>query len=284
MPSLTEEKTGVPDKPAEKPAPKAPTVSAAHPSTPPAAKPAAPAQMPPIQPEMQAAIDEIKKQAPYADTPPSPDEAGILGQSGSDVGGVHPAAAAPPASSPKPAPTPVPSKAAAAAPPAVKEILDHILHTGPEGEVAPITDKDIQEGKPKGETWQDYLKGAMGKVGEFLQRWGLNEQGAPGVQTKGEIQQAQQFELAKAEKQAQVQAQMMNMENQYQTQRMQLQNQMNLAALPIEKKIDLQNQMAVLDAEYQQKLKLLPLEIQQQMLMHGLTPDAKPGNFWSKGK
>jgi|GEM_PF-1989279 len=259
------------------------------------------AKTPEITPEMQAAIDQAAatKRPPYVDTPPSAAEAGIMGQAGSDIGGVtydmlektghvkpsdlpSSETGAPTQGMKATPPTPVatPTKSVgpvvgAAAPsvaaaPAVKDIVSNIV-------------ADHAKTSPPGESWQDFLKGAVGKVGEFLQRWGLNEQGAPGVQTHGEVKQAQQFELEKAGKQAQIQQNAMAMENQYQTARMQLQQQMNQANMTAQGKIDLQNRISALDKEHQNRLAEFGPEFEQARRIAGLSPGAQPGTFWSSG-
>jgi hypothetical protein len=252
------------------------------------------AKTPEITPEMQAAIDQAAatKRPPYVDTPPSAAEAGIMGQAGSDIGGVtydmlektghvkpsdlpSSETGAPTQGMKATPPTPVatPTKSigpvvGAAAPsvaaaPAVKDIVSNIV-------------ADHAKTSPPGESWQDFLKGAVGKVGEFLQRWGLNEQGAPGVQTHGEVKQAQQFELEKAGKQAQIQQNAMAMENQYQTARMQLQQQMNQANMTAQGKIEIQNRLTEMEQAHKNQLSILPLELQQQFAMRQWQPGADP--------
>jgi hypothetical protein len=131
----------------------------------------------------------------------------------------------------------------------------------------------------------DLLKGAGGKLGDFLQRWGMGLQGAPTGLTQGDIQRAQAFELQKTQVQSEVAARQMALDNQYQTARMQLQNQMNLANLPIEAKQQLQNQLAVLDANYQNDVKILPLKVQQEIAQlrvgQQMAGTNTPMNFWS---
>lgn len=240
----------------------------------------------PATPEMQAAADAIGKAKAYEDKPPTVREAGTMALSGGDVGasdkeelekighakpGVD-TSAPPPVSAEKPAAVPTATKSVgpvvgAKAAPGVKDIVQQILTEG-----TPPTQKPGE--KPP--TWQDYLKEASGKFGDFLQRWGNSLAGAPGAATQGDIARAQAFELQKQKVGAQVQARQMALENQYQTQRMNLQNQMNMANLPIEKKAELQNQMQLLDAQYQQQLKLIPIEIQKNMAMRQWLPGADP--------
>jgi len=232
----------------------------------------------PATPEMQAAADAIGKAKAYEDMPPTIPAAGAMALSGSDIAatekgdlektghakpGVDTSA---PSAAPaeKPAAVATPTKSVSpvvgAAAPGVKDIVQQILTEG-----TPPTQKPGE--KPP--TWQDYLKEASGKFGDFLQRWGMGLQGAPTGQTQGDIKRAQAFELQRQQGAEQV-------ANQYQMQRMQLQNQMNMANLPIEKKAELGNQMKVLDAQFQQQLKLLPLEIQKNMAMRQWLPGADP--------
>ena len=143
-------------------------------------------------------------------------------------------------------------------------------------------------GQPTAETgfnFADLLKGAGGKLGDFLQRWGMGLQGAPTGQTQGDIQRAQEFELQKQQVQAQVTAKQMALENSYTQQRMNLQNQMNLANIPIEKKAELQNQIAVLDAQYQNELKMIEPRFLAEMRLRQFLPQADPNlNILDQGK
>jgi hypothetical protein len=194
-------------------------------------------------------------------------------------------------------------------PPTIKEMIANILtHTGPEGEVGsmsntmPVSGSPVSEAdkgfdpranynKLEGVDWAKMLKGAGGKLGDFLQRWGMGLQGAPTGQTQGDIQRAQAFELQKAQEQAkiqaaqqaaqaQIQAQQSAMENKYQIQRMNLQNQMNVANIPIEAKADLAKQIAVLEAQYKNDVDLMNKQYGITMATRSLDPNADPGIHW----
>lgn len=221
-----------------------------------------PAQVPEVRP--------TDAEIAAATMPPDPatSRGGVPAPSNKDVQPplvVPPDAAPVSATAPK-APTPAPAVVGNQAP-TTKEMIAKVLSTGPGG---------VNTTPKEAFNFADLLKGAGGKLGDFLQRWGMGLQGAPTGMTQGDIQRAQQFELQKQQIQAQVAAKQMALENTYTQQRMQLQNQMNLANLPIEKKAELQNQMALLDAQYQQQLKLIPLEIQRQFAMRQWLPGADP--------
>lgn len=210
----------------------------------------------------------------------TPDAAGTLGLSGSDAGVSLPGIdkAIVPATIPTPTKSvgPVIAKSA----PTTKEMIASVLkHTGPEGELSvPASKKEMKDFN-----FADLVKGAGGKLGDFLQRWGMGLQGSPTGQTQGDIQRAQEFEIKKQQAAAQVQAAQAALENKYQMERMNLQNQMNLANLPVEKKAELANSMAVLDAQFQNEMKLLPAKIAQERAVRGMAAGADPGAHFVGG-
>jgi hypothetical protein len=231
----------------------------------------------PANPEMQAAVDAIGKAKAYEDTAPSIPAAGTMALSGGDVaasekGDLEKKGHAKPSETPTPPPAQIEKPTAVATP---TKSVGPVVGTAAAPGVKDIVQQIMTEGTPpaksneKVPTWQDYLKEAGGKFGDFLQRWGYSLAGAPGAETQGDIKRRQEFELKKQQTAEQV-------ANQYQVQRMQLQNQMNIANLPIEKKAELENQMKILDAQFQQQLKLLPLEIQKNMAMRQWLPGADP--------
>jgi hypothetical protein len=181
-------------------------------------------------------------------------------------------------------PTPVKSvgPVVAKAAPTTKEMIASLLkHTGPEGEL--VTPAGVPAKAASDFNFADLLKGAGGKLGDFLQRWGMGLQGAPTGQTQGDIQRAQEFEIKKQQAAAQVQVGQMALENKYQMERMNLQNQMNLANLPVEKKAELANSMAVLDAQFQNEMKMLPAKIRQEYAIRGMAAGADPGAHFVGG-
>ena len=152
--------------------------------------------------------------------------------------------------------------------PTTKAMLAKVLS----GASGPMT----AEASGGGFNFADLLKGAGGKLGDFLQRWGMGLQGAPTGQTQGDIQRAQEFELQKQQVQAATMAKQTALENAYAQQRMQLQNQMNVANIPIEMKAQLGNRLAELEAQYQNELKLIPVQIQREFAMRQFLPGADP--------
>lgn len=267
-----------------------------------------PAVAPPVTPEMQAAVDETAKnlatpkpaqtmnaasagtiglpaQVPEVqptegeiftatqEQDPATTRGGIPAPSNKDI---QPPLVVPPdgsvaAGAPKKPSTYLPVIGQKAAP-TTKDMIANVISTGAGG---------VNTTPKEGFNFADLLKGASGKLGDFLQRWGMGLQGAPTGMTRGDIKQAQAFELQRQQVQAQVVARQQALDNQYQVQRMQIQNQLNLAALPIEKKVELQNQIAVLDAQYQNEVRLLPIRIRQELAIRGLQPGADPMLSWA---
>jgi len=268
-------------------------------------KPPAPAPQP--APEMQAAVDQAKENIAKGAPAPTMNatQAGIMGlpaqvpevvptdaeiaaattpvdpatsrgyaEPGLSLKDVQPPLAVPPDSSVAATPSkpstylPVIGQQATTTP-STKQMIAKVL-SGKSGPSGPVTSQNAFN-------FADLLKGASGKLGDFLQRWGMGLQGAPEGKTQGDIQRQQAFELQKQQIQAEVTARQMALDNKYQTDRMQLQNQMNMANLPVEMKAQLQNRLAELDAQYQQELKLMPLRIQQEYAIRGMSPGADPG-------
>ena len=220
----------------------------------------------------------------------NPREAGTLGLSSSDVAvttpGLETTGHAKPGSTDTPAvaspakSVPMATKsvgpAVAKAAPSVKDIVTKIIS----GESGP-TGKGEQTVEGEGDFW----KNAAGKLGDFLQRWGMGLQGAPTGATQGDIQRQQAFELQKQQAQAQILVKQQALENQYQTQRMQLQQQMNQANMTAQGKIDLQNRITALDEEYKQRIAMFGPEYEARLRALGLTNEAIPANqILSQGK
>jgi hypothetical protein len=244
----------------------------------------------PVQPEMQAAIDAIGKSTPYYDHPPTPEEAGLMGQSGSDVGGVapeelektgHVVPTSPsdlpsePSESPTSKPVPIPPKiqpspaVVGKQAPTTKEMLATILNSGG-------PPPDVKKGANIGEM----LAGLGDKAGDFLQRWGMGLQGAPEGKTQGDIKRAQAFELAKQKALAEVQAKQAAVEQEYFLSRMNIQNQLNIANLPIEKKAELQNTLAAIEAQHQARIAEFGPEYEQRLRLAGMAPGANAGTHF----
>jgi hypothetical protein len=111
----------------------------------------------------------------------------------------------------------------------------------------------------------DLLKGAGGKLGDFLQRWGLGLQGLGAAPTKADIQQAQQFELQKQQSANTLAQRNMMLDNQYQQQRMGIQQQYNKANLTQQEAAERDNRLAEIDANYQNDKKLLPQKVEAEL-------------------
>ena len=121
------------------------------------------------------------------------------------------------------------------------------------------------EAAKSGMNFGDFLTAAGGKLGDFLQRWGLGLQGKGEAPTRADIQQAQQFELQKAAVQNELLQRNMLLDNQYQQQRMGIQQGYQKANLTQEEKAALDRQIAALDQQYQNEKALLPAKIEAEI-------------------
>jgi hypothetical protein len=186
----------------------------------------------------------------------------------------------PPPDAPSPAPVAMPVQSVppvAKAAPTTKEMISRLLMANPGG-VATAPEKG-KSNDGEATDWVGMLKGASGKLGDFLQRWGLGLQGKGDSPTRADILQAQQFELEKQGHANDLAQRNMALDNTYQMQRMAIMQEYGTANMTAEKKAQLDNQLKVLDQQYQNEKALLPQKIaleRQQMQYQNSVTSASP--------
>lgn len=257
---------------------------------------------PMAQPEMLAAVDQAAKDLKNQKDAPvlNADQAGALALSGADTHVVPtdaeifkattpndpttdrdtglknkdiqpPIVVAPDMAQPEKVTTTYPSKLPPVGKATVKDMLASALSGGGG------TSTTAKEGGPN---IGEMLAGLGGKVGDFLQRWGLGLQGKGEAPTQGDIKRAQQFELAKQKAQQEYNQQQQAIEQKYALDRMNLQNQLNVANLPVEKKAELENALALVEANRKADLSKLTAQINLYYQKAGMNPGADPGVDW----
>jgi len=241
----------------------------------------------PVAPLPQDPTQQALATVPPATPAPAltPGQAATMGLSGSDVpvpvdsaqentleksGHVKPSPDATPEVSPNAtAPEPKPMEVSDVPPVAkqvtTKDMIAKLMEPRHASTSDAYTGKNSSEAAKSGMNFGDFLTAAGGKLGDFLQRWGLGLQGKGEAPTRADIQQAQQFELQKAAVQNELLQRNMLLDNQYQQQRMGIQQGYQKANLTQEEKAALDRQIAALDQQYQNEKALLPAKIEAEI-------------------
>ena len=171
-------------------------------------------------------------------------------------------------------PAPETPKAAPEKPPAATpqftEMVRHLL-------TEPVSYKEQPAAQGSTFNFGDFLKGAGGKLGDFLQRWGMGLQGAPEGKTQGDIQREQAFELDKQKKAAELNQRQQVLDQQFQSQRDAIMQEYNVSNLTQQGIIERNNRLAELSATYANELKMIGPKYEAELRLRSLDPKAAPG-------